>query len=111
VGLQASVEGSYLPPVNRGVAHEVSAHPPHTIISVPVHTPVSPDRAAGAPVAETGCHAFADGSYRPPSPSVPEPDDPPQTTISFPLHTAAGSRRGTGAFVVEVEAHVFVAGE
>ena len=37
VGTQLSVLGSYLPPVFTGTVAEL---PPHTIISVPVHTAV-----------------------------------------------------------------------
>ena len=45
VAVQVSVPGPYLPPVSKRL---VKSAPPHTIISLPVHTAVWADRALGA---------------------------------------------------------------
>ena len=83
--VHVSVDGSYLPPVS---ALPEVPNPPHTIISVPVHTAVCSSLAEGAPVVLIAVHVSVDGSYLPPVSVLPEVSTPPHTTISVPVHTA-----------------------
>src|SRR6266481_869650 len=80
VAVQLFVEGSYLPPVFKLLC-ESKLKPPHTIISLPVHTAVCPSRARGAPVVPTTAQVFVAGSYRPPVFKSSNPSVPPQTII------------------------------
>jgi hypothetical protein len=83
VAVQPSVLGLYLPPVFK----ELPLNPPQTIISLPVHTAVCPDRAAGAPVVLVAVQLSVLGLYLPPV-FKSLPLDPPQTIISLPVQTA-----------------------
>src|SRR5262245_16292858 len=78
-----SVTGSYRPPSPRTVVPSV---PPQTIISVPVHVAVWPDRGNG-PI-RVGVQESLVGEYRPPVSSTDVPSRPPQTIISSPVQTA-----------------------
>jgi hypothetical protein len=80
VAVQLSVLGSYLPPVFVTVPLSI---PPQTIISLPVHTAVFWNRAAGALVVLVAAQISVLGLYLPP---VLKP--PPHTIISLPVHTA-----------------------
>jgi hypothetical protein len=84
VGIQLSVLGLYLPPVFVG-GSKGSGVPPHTIISLPVHTAVCHSRPPGALAVLVAVHVSAPGLYRPP---VLPPPSPPQTIISLSVHTA-----------------------
>src|SRR5213080_4375946 len=84
--------------------------PPQTTISLPVHTAVLRDRAAGAPVVLVAVQLSVLGLYRPPVLST-LPLVPPQTIISLPVQTAVCCHRAAGAFVRLVGAHVSVQGE
>ena len=63
VGVQVSVFGLYLPPVFTAVE---KSPPPQTIISVPVHTAVAPERPVGALVVLVAVHVSVLGLYRAP---------------------------------------------
>ena len=82
---QLSVTGLYLPPVFDA---RPSAAPPHTIISVPLHTAVCNDRADGALFAIVAVQASVMGLYLPPLLKKTLLLFPPQTIISLPVHTA-----------------------
>ena len=62
VAVQLSVPGSYLPPVFKGWG----AHPPQTIISLPVQTAVCCTRAEGALVVLVAVQLSVPGLYLPP---------------------------------------------
>src|SRR2546422_55882 len=107
MGVQASAKGSYRAPVLRNPVFPPS--PPHTIISLPVHTDVWRYRGEGAPAVEVAVQASVNGSYRPPvsrsnNPYVPP--NPPHTTIRLPVQTAVWAPRRTGAPSSEVGVHL-----
>jgi hypothetical protein len=81
VAVQLSVLGSYLPPV----FDSLPTNPPHTIISLPVHTAVCHCRPEGALAVLVAVQLSVLGLYLPP---VLPPPKPPQTIISLPVHTA-----------------------
>jgi hypothetical protein len=85
VAVQLFVLGLYLPPVFNGIK---SLSPPHTIISVPLHTAVWNSRSAGTLTVLVGVQLFVVGLYRPPVFKSLEPSVPPQTIISLPVQTA-----------------------
>ena len=87
VAAQVSVLGLYLPPVLKVL---LPLDPPHTIISLPVHTAVWPYRAAGALVVLVAVQLPALGLYLPPVFKGPKPLPlyPPHTIISLPVQTA-----------------------
>ena len=62
--------------------------PAQTIISVPVHTAVSSDRAAAAPVVLVAVNLSVVELYLPPLLTKLLPLKPPQTIISEPVDTA-----------------------
>jgi hypothetical protein len=66
VAVQLSVLGLYLPPVLKKPGGGRGPCPPQTIISVPVHTAVWPDRAAGAFVVLVAVQLSVLGLYLPP---------------------------------------------
>jgi hypothetical protein len=80
VAVQLSVLGSYLPPVFNSTA----INPPHTIISLPVHTAVFQARPEGALTVLVAAQLSVLGLYLPPVLPAPAP----QTIISLPVHTA-----------------------
>lgn len=89
VAFHVLFDGLYRPPVFSGFKPVVPPDPPQTIISVPVHTAVWPDRSLGALVVVIGVHVSVAGSYRPPVlVRALEPFVPPQTIISVPVQTA-----------------------
>src|SRR6266436_4735744 len=63
VAAQVSVLGLYLPPVLKVL---LPLDPPHTIISLPLHTAVWPYRAAGALVVLVAVQLSVLGLYLPP---------------------------------------------
>lgn len=63
VAVQASVSGSYLPPVFRT---SLPLYPAHTIISVPVQTAVCWFRDEGALIVLIAVQLFVTGLYLPP---------------------------------------------
>jgi hypothetical protein len=75
----------YLPPVFKEV--NPSGLPPHTIISLPVQTAVSSNRASGAPLVRVAAQLSVLGLYLPPLFKAPGAK-PPQTIISLPVQTA-----------------------
>ena len=77
----------YLPPVSK--KSNPPGVPPQAIISLPVHTAVWEERAAGALVVLVAVQLSVPGSYRPPVFKKPAPLSPPQTIISLPVQTAA----------------------
>ena len=87
VAAQVSVLGLYLPPVLKVL---LPLDPPHTIISLPLHTAVWPYRAAAALVVLVAVQLPALGSYLPPVFKGPKPLPlyPPHTIISLPVQTA-----------------------
>ena len=78
------------------------SYPPHTIISLPVHTPVGIPLGSGALVVLVATQLFVLGLYLPPvfKPLGLVSFAPPQTIISVPVHTAAFPERPAGAPVV-----------
>ena len=85
VAVQLFVPGLYLPPVFKSL---VLPDPPQTIIWLPVHTAVCPDRADGALVVRVAVQLSVLGCiYRRCSPR-PLPPMPAQTIISLPVQTA-----------------------
>jgi len=80
VAVQISVLGSYLPPV----FNSLPSNPPHTIISLPVHTAVFHARPEGALTVLVAVQLSVMGLYLPPVLPLPAP----QTIISLPVHTA-----------------------
>ena len=62
--------------------------PPQTIIWLPVHTAVCPDRAPGALVVLIGVQVSVPGLYLPPVLKLLYASFPPQTIISLPVQTA-----------------------
>jgi hypothetical protein len=75
----------YLPPVLKKFTPSV---PPHTIISVPVHTAVCMSRAVGALVVLVSIQLSVLGKYFPPVLKKFTSSVPPHTIISVPVHTA-----------------------
>ena len=84
VAVQLSVLGLYFPPVLKTL---LALYPPHTIISVPVHTAVCWARASGALVLVVGVQVSVPGLYRPPVFKA-LPLVPPHTIISLLVQTA-----------------------
>ncbi len=86
--------------------------PPHTIISLPVHTAVWLSRIGGTPLpTDVAVHAPVVGLYLPPVSVSSQPLKPPQTIISVPVQTAVWFQRGTGVLAsTGVGVHVSVAG-
>ena len=83
VAVQLSVFGLYFPPVSKGPV------PPHTIISLPVHTATCPTRAVGALIVLVAVQLSLFGLYLPPVfVTLNRPSAPPQIIISVPVHTA-----------------------
>src|SRR4029453_7980603 len=82
------------------------ANPPQTIISLPVHTALAPDRLAGALMVLVATQLLVLGLYLPPDVSLPLP----QIIISLPVHTAAWESRALGACAVLVAVQLFVPG-
>jgi len=72
----------YLPPVFK------LPFPPQTIISLPVHTAVCPDRGDGALEVLVAVQLSVLGLYLPPVLKLPALLPPPQVIISLPVHTA-----------------------
>ena len=110
MGVQLSVTGLYLPPV---LKTGPKAYPPQTIISLPVHTALCPNRASGALVVlVVAVQLSAPGLYLPPVlKSVPPgPVVPPQMIISLSVHTAVWRPRASGALVVLVAVQLSVTG-
>src|SRR5262245_23597531 len=64
VGFQASVIGSYRPPVF--ILPKSGCFPPHTIISLPLQIAVKPYRASGTWAVLVAIQLSVLGSYRPP---------------------------------------------
>lgn len=63
--------------------------PPHTIISLPLHTVLCDSLALGAPMVVVAVQVSVPGLYLPPVLRTLELlSSPPQIIISFPLHTA-----------------------
>src|SRR6188472_2893603 len=98
VAVQLSVLGSYLPPV----FNSLPSNPPHTIISLPVHTAVFHARPEGALTVLVAVQLSVMGLYLPPVLPLPAP----QTIISLPVHTAVCSYRPVGALMVLVAAQL-----
>ena len=97
VAVQLFVPGLYLPPVfNKNWL----SCPPHTIISLPVHTAVCKYRAEARPLVAVQLSVL--GLYLPPVLPAPAP----QTIISLPVHTAVCSYRPVGALMVLVAAQL-----
>jgi hypothetical protein len=87
VAVQLSLLGSYLPPVLKPLP--LLSAPPQMIISLPVHTAVCANRAAGALVVLVAVQLSVAGLYLPPVlRENPPAFNPPQTIISLPVHTA-----------------------
>ena len=87
VAVQLSVPGLYLPPVLKIVG---GFHPPHTIISLPVHTAVCWNRPEGTLVVLVAVQLFVPGSYLPPVFKKLKSSHPPQMIISLLVQTAPG---------------------
>src|SRR5206468_12691539 len=86
VGVGAPDCAQYLPPVfNR---FPLISTPPHTIISLPVHTAECAYRPAGALVLLVAVQVSAPGSYLPPVLKGLTSSIPPHTIISLPVPTA-----------------------
>jgi len=85
IAIQVSVAGLYLAPVFKKTLY----NPPQTIISLPVHTAVNPDRIEGALVVLIAVQLSVLGLYLPPVLTQSLPVYPPHTIISVPVHTAA----------------------
>jgi hypothetical protein len=91
--------------------HEPSIQPPHTIISLPVHTALCHSRALGALVKLVAVHVFVFGLKRPPVMDGPKPvTPPPQMISSVPLHTPEKPLRASGALSTTVLTQLSVAG-
>src|ERR1044071_6275854 len=89
VAVQLFVLGLYLPPVFKTTP--LLSYPPHTIISLPVHTAVCLDRPLGTFVMLVAAQLSVPGLYLPPVfEGTPPSARPPQTIISLPVHTAVG---------------------
>src|SRR5205823_15124212 len=102
---QLSVPGLYLPPVFKGGTKK-SGVPPHTIISLPVHTAVCHSRPSGALVVLVAVQLSVLGLYLPPVLKLP----PPQTIISPPVNTAVCTSRAAGELAVPVAVQLSVLG-
>ena len=77
----------YLPPV-LVTKLRLASNPPHTIIiSLPVHTAVSPDLADGAYTVLVAVQLSMLGLYLPPVFKSPMSPAPPQTIILLPVQT------------------------
>src|SRR2546421_2591911 len=84
VVIQLFVTGLYPPPVFTLL---FPSNPPHTIISLPVHTAVCPSRPEGAVVMLVAFQLSVLGSYLPPVfKSTKLLPSPPQTIILLPAH-------------------------
>src|SRR6185436_10360866 len=96
--VQVSFSGSYRPPLETLPSipgpDSPSAHPPQTIIKLPVQTAVWQPRGTGACTLVVGVQVSVSGSYRPPLlVSDPPAVTPPHTTIKLPVHTAVWPER------------------
>jgi hypothetical protein len=99
VGVGLGAAAQYLPPVfsvmlgsrsaswGRAVGVE-TASPPQTIISLPVHTAVCPNRAVGASLLVIAVQLSLLGLYLPPVAKRKNGSNPPQTIISRLSQTA-----------------------
>jgi hypothetical protein len=88
-----------------------SASPPHTIISLPVHTAVCQSLAVGTLLVAVAVQLSVLGLYLPPVlKESPWPLPPPQTIMSLPVQTALCRIRLRGALVVLAAVQVLVAG-
>ena len=86
VTVQPSVVGLYLPPVFKSPETPL---PPQTIISLPVHTAVAMNRAAGVLLMLVAVQLSVPGLYLPPVfVYLKSSSNPPQTIISLPVQTA-----------------------
>jgi hypothetical protein len=86
VDVQVSVRGLYLPPVLKKVPLLI---PPHTIISLPVQTPLCQARGVGALVVLVVVQVSLQGLYIPPLfKYVKLVVRPPQTIILLPIQSA-----------------------
>jgi hypothetical protein len=81
VVLVASITGGIVSPA---MFNSPPSNPPHTIISLPLHTAVFHARPEGALTALVAVQLSVMGLYLPPV--LPPPA--PQTIISLPVHTA-----------------------
>src|SRR5438094_446 len=90
VAAQASVFGSYLPPLFRALPS--LSEPPQMTISVPVQIAVWKKRPTGALLVPVAVQVSEFGSYRPPLLKLPQESPsqpmPPQTIISVPVQIA-----------------------
>ena len=104
LGAGAILSGAqYLPPV-------FANSPPHTIIALPVQTPVGRSRPPGALAVLVTVQLLVLGLYLPPVLGKPPESSPPQTIISLPVQTAAWLSRASGALVVLVAVQLSVLG-
>ena len=88
VAVQLSLPILYLPPVSKNVGPPLKV-PPHTIISLPVHTAVWASRPAGALLVLVAVQLSVPGLYLPPVlKKLGKLSVPPHTIISLPVHTA-----------------------
>ena len=86
--VQLSVPALYLPPVLNSIPGQQKT-PPHTIISVPVHTAARESRGEGALLVLVGDQLSVVGLYLPPVlQSLNVESVPPHTIISLPLQIA-----------------------
>ena len=86
VAVQLLALGLYLPPVLKW--RLIILAPPHTIISLLVHTAVCKVRPSGAFVMLVAVQLLVMGLYLPPVLKALPPKFPPQRIISLPVHTA-----------------------
>src|SRR5438094_830689 len=107
VAAQVSVLGLYLPPVLKVL---LPLDPPHTIISLPLHTAVWPYRAAGALVVLVAVQLPALGSYLPPVLKLLTPLllYPHPIIILLTVRTACWTSRASGVLAVFVAVQVSV---
>ena len=87
VGVGAPASPQYLPPVSKS-SKLLLRLPPQAIISLPVHTAVWEERAAGALVVLVAVQLSMPGLYLPPVLKMLLIPTPPQTIIWLPVHTA-----------------------
>jgi hypothetical protein len=102
VGVGEAACAQYLPPVFK------RTEPPHTIISLPLHT-AGADRGLGALVVLVAAQLSVFGLYLPPVLKSLDASAPPHTIISLSVQTA-GQYRADGALVVLVAVQLFVPG-
>src|SRR5438093_1309038 len=83
--------------------------PPQIIMSLPVHSAVCRNRAAGKFIVPVTVQLSVVGLYLPPvlrGGALIPPPTPPQIIISLPVHTALWPRRAAGAFTMVVGVQV-----